>query len=116
MRRVLTLVLVLSVAGCGPAMRWEKPGADEKATADDLVGCRRAAQDESMREFPFHYPWGFPLSRRPFYWQRSEIDRFYFENRLTSFCMRSKGYALVPVAPAPQTQPPPPPSPERDAR
>jgi len=99
MRKVLTVMLALSVAACGPALRWEKSGADEKATADDLVGCRRAAQDEVAREFPFYYyPWTYPIGR-PVFWHRSELDRSYSEDRLTSFCMRNKGYAQVPVAP-----------------
>ncbi len=103
MRKVLTLILALSVVACSPAMRWEKPGADERATTGDLIGCRRAAQDEVEREFPFFHPWAFPFSRS-YYWQRSELDRSYEVDRLTSFCMRTKGYAQVPVSP--QTQAP----------
>ncbi len=90
-------------------MRWEKVGADDKATANDLVGCRRAARDETMRDFPLYFPWyhpwAYPVGRSVF-WQRSEFDRFYAEDRLTAFCMRTKGYALVPVPQAPQTQAP----------
>jgi hypothetical protein len=108
MRKVLTVILALSAVACGPAMRWEKPGVDDKTTADDLIGCRLAARDEVEREFPFYYPWPSYPTRHPIYWQRAELDRSYGESRLTSFCMRNKGYAQVPAAP--QTQAPPPPA------
>jgi hypothetical protein len=38
-------------------------------------------------------------------------ERFYTENRLTAFCMRTKGYEQVPVQPETQA-PQQPPSPE----
>jgi hypothetical protein len=109
MRKVLTVMVTLSVAACGPALRWEKPGADDKAIANDLTGCRRAAQVEAARDYPYFYPWAFPLGR-PIYWQRAELDRAYSENRLTSFCMRIRGYVQVPVQTAPQTRAPAPPA------
>ena len=50
-------------------------------------------------------------------WQmRQDNDRFYAENRLTAFCMRTKGYEQVEVRQAPQTQAPPAPSPEPPLR
>jgi hypothetical protein len=48
-------------------------------------------------------------------WQmRADDERFFAENRLTAFCMRTKGYEQVEVTP-PQTRAPqqaPPASPE----
>jgi hypothetical protein len=108
MRRVLSLLLTLSVAACGPPLRWMKPGVDDQATTNDLTDCRRLARNEAMRDFPFYYPWAFPLGRA-YYWSSAELDRSYAESRLTSFCMRTKGYALVEVRP--ETTAPPPPSP-----
>jgi hypothetical protein len=100
MRPVWPLVLAITVAACAqPATRWEKPGADEKATADDLVTCRRAAREEAFSEFPPTFP-RFVVFRRYAYY---DDNRFYTETRLTDFCMRNKGYqqVTVPLPPAP---------------
>jgi hypothetical protein len=104
MRGVLPFVLLSSLAlsACEqPPTRWEKPGADEKATADDLVTCRRAAQEEAFSEFPPTFP-RFVVFRRYAYY---DDNRFYTETRLTDFCMRNKGYTLITIQP-PKTQPP----------
>ncbi|SJZ50081.1 hypothetical protein SAMN02745126_01366 [Enhydrobacter aerosaccus] len=113
MRRVPPLLLLAFASACSlPETRWEKPGADEKATANDLADCRRAARQEAFQAWPFFTygppywgfpswgwgsPWGFP------YWGQYDSSRFYTENRLTDFCMRNKGYQLVTIAP-PQTR------------
>ncbi len=117
MRKVLPVLLTLSVAACATPMRWEKPGATDASTAADMTDCRRAAQHEAMRYYPYgygygYYPgglgWGFHR-RSAFYWQmRQDNDRFYAENRLTAFCMRTRGYEQIEVRPAPQPQAPPP--------
>jgi hypothetical protein len=109
MRNVLGLVLLLATAACSlPQTRWEKPGADEKVTASDLVSCRQAADQEAMHDFPFAWP-GPPAigPRGILYRDRADSDRFYMEHRLTDFCMRNKGYTLVTIPPA-QIQPPSP--------
>ena len=65
--------------------------------ADDLLACRHAAQQEAYYATPFTGPtrlYGY-----------IEANRFENESRLTSFCMRNKGYALVTVS-APQTRAP----------
>ena len=122
MRKILPVLLLLAVAACGTPARWQKPGVSDEITEDDMKSCRQAAWQEANRYYPFgYYPFGFgpPVwgGRRGNYmlWQmRQDNDRFYAENRLTSFCMRTKGYELVPVQQAPQTQAPqtPPASPE----
>jgi hypothetical protein len=43
---------------------------------------------------------------------RQDNDRFYAENRLAAFCMRTKGYDQVPVQQVPPTQVPPQQQPE----
>jgi hypothetical protein len=111
MRQVLSVLFVLCVAACGPPLRWEKPGVDALATATDLAGCRRAAQDEAMRSFPLYSTWYTPYGRS-LSWLHADADRANAEDRLTAFCMRTKGYALVEVkpqttAPAPPAQPTP---------
>jgi hypothetical protein len=118
MRKVLPVLLMVGVTACADDMRWTKPGVSDEGATVDLGSCRHAAQIEANR---YYYPWGWGgwpgwgwgFGRRSsLYWQmRADNDRFFAENRLTNFCMRTKGYELVRVQ-QPQTQPPPPPSPE----
>ena len=106
---VLTTIAGLAVplVGCGPPMQWEKPGADQEAMARDQADCRVAAQQEANRNF-------YPAPIGPLYgsrwswvwWQQSDSQRFYAESNLARFCMRNKGYELVPV-PQAQTRTPP---------
>jgi len=114
MRKVVPLVLLCGLAACAPPARWEKAGATELMTETDMVDCRKAASQEAFRYFAFN--WGFPFYGPTFWgyagrpswlmWQaRLDSDRFHAENRLTAFCMRNKGYELVPIPP-PQTQAP----------
>ena len=97
MRKVLFLVLSLALSACGVPMRWEKTDADEAVMRRDLLGCRVAAREEAMRSYR---PYGGPLTD-PRYWlvwrDRSEFNRFVFEENLARFCMRNKGYAWVAV-------------------
>ncbi len=99
--KVLPVALGLGLAGCATlAVHWEKPGVDPAATQKDLSECRVAARDESMRNY---YPAPAPLygAHRWFIWDPyAESQRFYAEGNLTRFCMRNKGYELVPDRPA----------------
>lgn len=112
MRRILPLLLssllLAGVAACSfPQTRWEKDGVTDQAVTADLVACRHAAQQEAFATSPLPYSSPFFGYRRWAYW---EDNRFYAESRLTSFCMRSKGYDLVTMKP-PQASPPPSPTP-----
>lgn len=118
MRRVVPFLLMLAVSACGMPMRWDKAGATEQMVAADTTACRRAAQTEANRYYPF-YPWGWGgwggwgHHRSGLMWQmRADDERFLAENRLTAFCMRTKGYEQVPVQPQTQAPPQPVPSPE----
>ncbi|MFI4999864.1 MAG: hypothetical protein ACHQK9_08290 [Reyranellales bacterium] len=111
MRNVLPLALLMGLAGCASPSRWEKPGVDQSVAVRDQNECRQAARQEANR---YPYPptpyFGGPFGgwRRPSYflWQSDfESDRFFTENRLAAFCMRSRGYELVPIE-QPQTRPP----------
>jgi len=100
MRKVLPFALLLTAAACGTPARWEKPGVSDEMTATDAVDCRRAASQEAFLYNP--YGWGppplWPYRRNWLYWQQyQDSQRFYAENRLTAFCMRNKGYELVPI-------------------
>jgi hypothetical protein len=98
MRKVVpvTLVSVLLLACCGTPTHWEKPGVSSAMTATDAVDCRRAASMEAFLYQPRLPPPLWPY-RRPSWKQLEDSERFYAENRLTAFCMRSKGYELVPI-------------------
>ena len=116
MRRVVPFLLLLAVSACGTPMRWDKPGATDQTVAADFSSCRTAAQQEASRYYPF-YPWGWGgwgwgYGRHSgLMWQmRVDDERFFAQNRLTAFCMRTKGYEQVPMQP--QTQAPQPASPE----
>jgi len=126
MRKILPVLLMLGVAACAPPMRWERPGATDEMVSLDMTSCRQAAQQEAMRSYSFgYYPFAFGppvwgMRRNWMLWQmRADSDRFFAENRLTSFCMRNKGYEQVEVRQAPETQAPqapPSPSPEPTPR
>ena len=102
MSRLVTLVSIVASLGtltaCTQPMRWEKPGADEAALVRDQNDCKVAAQEESNRNF-------YPAPIGPLYgwrwtsaWaQQAESQRFYAETNLTRFCMRNKGWELVPT-------------------
>jgi hypothetical protein len=114
MRRVVPFLLLLAVSACGFDMRWVKPGATDELVAADMTSCRSAARQEANRYWPYgYYPFsGYGWGHRSVFWMtRADDDRLFTENRLTAFCMRTKGYEQVEVR-KPQTQPPPPPSPE----
>jgi hypothetical protein len=104
MRRVLPLATMLALAACATPSRWEKPGVDQAAARQDFDDCRSAAQREALRyysfpPFPYWGPyWGFGRRRGYFYYQPTwDSERFFAENRLAAFCMRSRGYELVKV-------------------
>ena len=118
MRRVVPFLLMLAVSACGTPMRWDKPGATDQMVEADFSSCRLAAQQEANRYYPF-YPWGWGgwgwgYGRHSgLMWQmRADDERFLAQNRLTAFCMRTKGYEQVPVQPQTQAPQPPPASPE----
>jgi hypothetical protein len=105
MRKVLPLLALLILTGCGTPMRWEKPGIVGEAQAADQADCRSAARYEAMRMFPYglgmtsYGPYSSATSRA-LWLQRTDSERFFAENRLAAFCMRNKGYELVPIEPA----------------
>ena len=97
MRRILPFLLLATVAACAlPQTRWEKDGADEVLTANDLGYCRAAARNEAFSAYPYGFGspfYGFPRSLA---W---EENRSMAESRLSQFCMRAKGYELVTIRP-----------------
>lgn len=100
LRPVSWIVMTLMLGACDQPMRWEKHGADAEARARDLDECRAAASDESNRNYyPASGVAGDDNWRWPTNWpQRAESQRFYAETNLTRFCMRNKGWELMPAS------------------
>lgn len=107
-RRLPVLLAALgltALAACTP-MRWDKPNASPEVSQADLADCRNQASREAF-QYSFAYGYGpfymfGPRYRyspfwRPYGFYGIADDRFYQENRLTNFCMRNKGYELVPA-------------------
>ena len=105
MRSALIACLILA-AGCTP-LQWVKQDVDVKQTDEDIAACRQ----EAWREARLHSAWLhrplFPHAvqnaqgQRFLVWPQSGFydpfgDSFMEESRLAHFCMRSKGYQLVP--------------------
>jgi hypothetical protein len=108
MRPVLFALAALALGGCTP-LQWVRDGAvpATEVVEKDSADCRQAA----WREAQYRY-WGYgpsfgpiygrdPFGRRlvtsPYGWGYPFFDPFFEESRLADFCMRSKGYQLVPV-------------------
>jgi hypothetical protein len=105
--RLLPFAL-LALAGCTP-MQWMREGALPAAEVleKDSASCRQ----EAFREAQFR-AWAYrplaPIARRDAFgrsfvaWPYGPYpspfgDPFFEETRLADFCMRAKGYELVPV-------------------
>jgi hypothetical protein len=105
MRFALTGVLLL-LAACTP-LQWVKQDAAPKQAEEDFAACRQEAWREARLYAPiFHRPLPYAVQdaqgRRFLVWPQggfhdSFSDQFMEESRLTHFCMRTKGYQLVPV-------------------
>ena len=97
MKRSLALpifALVLGLGGCA-GVRWQKPGADDSALAQDLTACRKLAQEK----FGGAAGIVMPSSPDPRFGPMgpSQADLRMQESQAAGMCMRGKGYALVPA-------------------
>ena len=106
MTRASSTILLAAIfaAGCAE-MTWHKEGTEAAALAEDLDGCRQQARLRAYQEaWPFGLinNWrvvGMGAAGQPVvaYQNHFETDRFLLEHDLANFCMRGKGYDLVPV-------------------
>jgi hypothetical protein len=94
MRRLIPLLL-LATAACTP-MQWARKDTTPEQFGQDLGYCR----EEAWREAQWHsslflnrYVVPYSAFGSPF------GDAYIEESRLTAFCMRAKGYELVPLKP-----------------
>jgi len=108
MRFVLLPACFLAFAACTP-MQWLRDGAQPEAAVleKDSIECRQQAWQEAQYR-AFAYPAFGPVmtrdiaGRRFVGWPYRPYaypfgDPFLEESRLAQFCMRNKGYELVPV-------------------
>ena len=99
------MALALALSACMQTTRWEKPQTGADAVAADLADCRLQAASEAQRMAgPFSFGFSSFGYRSPYHrsWRmghdaRLRHDQMLFENRLTAFCMRTKGYERVVV-------------------
>ena len=81
------------MSGCAAA-DWVKADATKAQTAQDALSCEHEASREALRSVPVSAPtvrpgaYGTPMDAVAAGGTETA--------RLTSFCMRAKGYALVP--------------------
>ena len=89
-------------------MQWVRPDATAAQLNQDAAYCQREAWREAQFRAFMYRPFGPTLLHdgrgRPFFWPHAPFgdafgDQFMEESRLTHFCMRAKGYDLVPVEP-----------------
>jgi|GEM_PF-1787667 len=107
MRKILLFVMMptvvmLVLAACETQSPWQKPGVERAALDGDVLHCRHAGQQESLRayasqiSFPFYGApfWGGSWQPTRDLWSRSvEADRARAEVWFTADCMRGKGYS-----------------------
>ena len=91
-------------------MQWVKPGADAAMLGEDTAQCQRQAQREAWLHPPIFQPMvpmilrdaqgrSFVTWRHPFAYDPLG-EQFREEHRLMDFCLRAKGYSLVPLSEA----------------
>ena len=105
--RPIFLALLLGLAGCTP-LQWARQDASPAELSQDLAQCRQDAWREAQWRSFMYRPFGptymvdrFGRNHVLFYSPFGDPfgDSFIEESRLAHFCMRAKGYQLVPVEP-----------------
>jgi hypothetical protein len=113
-RLLAVLLLLLSAAGCAP-LYWVRADTAPEQLDRDMQHCQQAAWREASWRASFYRPWG-PSVIHDLHGRRLLVgpyspfsdpfgDRFFEESRLAHFCMRAKGYELVPadkIQPSPE--------------
>ncbi len=106
----LTFAALLLLAGCTP-MQWVRQDAGPELLNYDLAQCRQEAWREAQWRSFLYRPFGTTTvvdrSGRRFVVPYAPFgdpfgDTFMEESRLAHFCMRAKGYDLVPIEPTKQ--------------
>lgn len=104
MMRALAALAVFAALGACTPMRWEHPQYGMAGAETDLNDCRQSARTEAWRQSFMYNSWNYPsvyrgrdgrLYRDPF--PMSRRDSTFDEWQLRDYCMRNKGYRLVPA-------------------
>jgi hypothetical protein len=103
--KVAVLMTALGLVACASGMHWEHPETGQLNLTEDDAECRQLAAAEGWRTAPtfsLHYGYGFGYGRHWSWWNDPfyDHDLYLREMELRDFCLRSRGYRLVPDAPA----------------
>jgi hypothetical protein len=98
------LATAVLATGC-QTYAWNKPGATLSLAQQDQLECSRLASQQAFRDYVFRldpFPSRAAHDRRgdpraSIYRRNLELDRMSHEAQLQSFCMRARGYELVPT-------------------
>ncbi|MFN4312099.1 MAG: hypothetical protein ACK4FK_16065 [Ferrovibrio sp.] len=113
-RFVLFCLVLLSgsLAGCGPPLAWQRPNTSLADADLDSRECAGLARDQAVRESFFGPPYGYygyPYGSYAFGpypsgyrgWRNGYSESFFWrsqrESELQGFCLRARGYRLLPV-------------------
>ena len=102
---VAVTMAALGLVACAGGMHWEHPEFGGLNLAEDAAECRQLAAAEAWRTAPivsFSYGYGYDYGRHWSWWNDPfyDHDLYWREAELRDFCMRSRGYRLVPDATA----------------
>lgn len=103
-RRIVAIAVLGGLtAACAP-VEWQHTAFGVAPSEAEISECNRSAYLEAQRQ-AFVYDFTRPrfYGRPPYYapWPRySYGDRFFLERDLFDYCMRARGYQLVPARPA----------------
>lgn len=98
-RRTLACCALGAVLSACTPMQWQSASLGVAPSKAEIDECNQSAFYEAQRQ-SFLYDYGWPrYYGRPWGpWPRySPNDRFFRERDLFDYCMRSKGYRLVPA-------------------
>lgn len=94
MRTAGLLFFAVALASCAE-VRWQKAGSEDAALAQDLLACRKTAQERTNRMYgppvlSSPDPRFGPDAMRP-----GPAERLMSEEQAFGACMREKGYTLT---------------------
>lgn len=111
--RTALLLLLLTLAACARTPHaWQNPATGDLAPASVIDQCHAEAQLEAQRSvflYGWPSPWmGFGWGRGHYVpgwgvgagWSSLNMAMLQRAQELTAFCMRIRGYAWLPLAPA----------------
>jgi len=92
MNRTSAWLAVIALAACAAPAHWEKSGADQAATSNDLQQCREQAR---LAQPPPKLSRNPDFSPQPVMSNEMREDRDAREAQVFQGCMQEKGYVSV---------------------